>query len=90
VILEGLIQDVHTGCPIADAQVFCSGPAPLIKARSDAEGHFRLTGLSGGRWAVTVHKSPYTAQRRWYNFTEGLFLHIGMEIEALKDEVVTA
>jgi RNA polymerase sigma factor (sigma-70 family) len=52
--ITGVIRDKRTGKPIADISVACPFTPSWIWAKSDAQGHYRLTG-------VPKHKEYYVA-----------------------------
>jgi len=90
-ILEGQILDLHTGYPVAGAEVTCSGPDGLLQEYSDEGGYFRLDILRSGPWHVSVKKSPYTKETRGSLLaSRDLFLNICLQVEGLEEELVTA
>ena len=90
-ILEGQVWDIHTGYPLAGAQVVCAGPQCLLQGYSDAGGYFKIPIAKSGPWQVSVQKSPYTGESRSCLMAQAdVFLNISLAMDGLEDQLVTA
>ena len=90
-LIEGQVWDVHTGCPLAGAEVSCTGPGGRVRAMSDGKGYFRLRLMDAGSWQVNVHRAPYREESiGGVLVRDKVFLTFDLQMEGLEDGPVTA
>ena len=79
-----------TRCPLAGAEVSCTGPGGRVRAMSDGKGYFRP-----GSWMPGRGRSMCTGRRQRESIggvlvRDKVFLTFDLQMEGLEDGPVTA
>jgi hypothetical protein len=89
-VLSGKVIDVHTGYPVAGVMLGCLGRGVLRISRSDETGRFCFEDIHEGCWQLKASKPPYSEHTSIQCVEGNLEIHLGLMVEGLEDEVVTA
>lgn len=57
--IEGNVNELSDGTPIPDVTVVVSWRGPSMSSRTDANGHYRITGVEPGSYGVFPRKEGY-------------------------------
>jgi Carboxypeptidase regulatory-like domain len=69
--VEGHVLNPVSGNPVRKAEVSLRLPEPQhgYRAVTDANGHYKLSGVAPGRYQLTVERPGFAPRRRWLTLT---------------------